>query len=60
MASSVGVISIPVDLSDVTLKIELTGVKRLRARMWIGGKLMVFAAWVMGCAVEIMDNTDDA
>lgn len=41
------------DLSGSTLTIEVIVTKRLRLRVWLGCKLIVLAAYVMGCDLDV-------
>ena len=41
-------------MRHVVLNVRITGKRRLQFRMWCGGKIMRFAAWVMGCRAEIV------
>jgi hypothetical protein len=46
-----------VNASDVmkrlTLEVNITGVRVLRARLWLGMRLMRLAVWVMGCDLDM-------
>lgn len=39
-----------------TLTVKLKGVRTLRFRIWLGTKLVVLAALVMGCNVDVEQN----
>jgi hypothetical protein len=49
--------AVEVPLSDLTkgltLQLVLTGVWRMRFRLWLGTKLLRLAAAVIGCKVEV-------
>ena len=38
---------------NLTLEIHVSGVNTWRARLWLGGKLMRLAVWVIGCKCEM-------
>lgn len=40
-------------LRDVTLHVKLKGLRVLRMRIWLGTKLVMLAALVMGCNIDI-------
>lgn len=40
-------------IESMTLSIRLIGAKRTAVRVWLGTMLMRFAAWIIGCNVEI-------
>lgn len=40
-------------VSQVALKIEIRGARRLRFRLWLGAKIMALAAWVMGADTSV-------
>lgn len=46
-------ISMPETMRKVTLQVRVVGVRRTRARMWIGTQLLRVAAWIIGCGIEI-------
>lgn len=48
-------LTIPVGdvMGGLTLKVRITGVGVAKARLWLASRLMVVAAWVAGCGVEI-------
>lgn len=62
MMTSTHVIDYPVSdaMRGVVLKLRLTGVKVLRARVWLALQLMKLAACVAGCSVEFDDQTKAA
>lgn len=41
---------------NVTLCVKVTGARRARFRLWIGGKVLLLAAYVMGCNIEVSGN----
>lgn len=53
-------ISVPLSdvMKNVTVKIEVTGLRRLQWRMWLGGKFFIMGALITGCNVEVVDNSD--
>jgi hypothetical protein len=46
---------------NMTLSVKVTGVRRYRARLWLGGQIIRFAARVIGMrgAVEIILDRGD-
>jgi hypothetical protein len=40
-------------MRNVTMNVRVTGLRTLRVRMWFAGKLLLLAAWVAGCGIEI-------
>lgn len=46
-------ISLPQTMRGVTIEAVVTGVRRTKLRVWLGCKLMMLAAAVMGCNVEV-------
>ena len=38
---------------DITMNIEVTGVRVWRVRMWLAVKIMRLAAWVAGVGIKI-------
>ncbi|AHE56013.1 hypothetical protein [Sphingomonas sanxanigenens] len=47
-------------MRGLTLTTKLTGMKRLAVRIWIGTRILMLAAMVFGCRVEvdIVDRRD--
>lgn len=43
----------PKAVRGVTIDVAVTGVKRTRIRIWLGCKLMLLAAFIMGCNIEV-------
>ncbi len=41
-------------MRNVVLNVRIIETRRFRLRIWCGGKIMRFAAWVMGCRAEIV------
>lgn len=49
--------NVNVALSSVVLTVRLVGVRRLKARTWIGAQLIRLAVLIMGCKLEMqLDN----
>ncbi|UZW54964.1 hypothetical protein NUH86_16035 [Sphingobium sp. JS3065] len=46
-------ITMPKVMSQVTIEATVTGVRRTRIRIWLGCKVMMLAAAIMGCNVEM-------
>ena len=46
-------ISMPKTVSQVTLEVTVTGVRRTKLRIWLGRRLLTFAAFVMGCNINV-------
>lgn len=46
-------ISMPRMTRQITIEAVVTGVRRTKLRVWLGCKLMMLAAAVMGCNVEV-------
>lgn len=46
-------ISMPQAMRQITIEVVVTGARRTKLRIWIGQKLMMLAAAVMGCNVEV-------
>lgn len=46
-------ISMPQTMRQITLEAVVIGVRRAKLRIWLGCKLLMFAAWIMGCAIEV-------
>lgn len=42
----------------ITLHMVITGQRQFAIRMWIGRKLLILAAAVIGCGVEILDKRE--
>lgn len=40
-------------MNQLTLKVRITGIKILKARFWIGRKIILLAAWILGCGIKI-------
>ena len=40
-------------MNKVVMHVRLTGVRTLKVRLWLGKSLIILAARVMGCRVEI-------
>jgi hypothetical protein len=48
-------------LKSITIRVKITGMRTLRARMWCAAHLFRLAAAVSGCAVAIdIDSADPA
>jgi len=46
-------IPMPQMMRQITLEVAVTGMRRTNLRVWLGCKLMIFAAFVMGCQIEV-------
>jgi hypothetical protein len=46
-------VSMPALMRQSTLQAVVTGVRRTKIRIWLGSKLLVLAAAVMGCGIEV-------
>lgn len=46
-------ISVPKLTRQITIEAVVTGVRRTRLRVWLGCKLLMLAAAVMGCNVDV-------
>jgi hypothetical protein len=46
-------ISMPKMMRSITIQAVVTGERRTRLRIWLGSKIMMIAAAVMGCNVEV-------
>ena len=40
-------------MATTTLRFRVRGVRSMRARLWLGAKIVSFAAWVIGCEVDV-------
>lgn len=40
-------------MSELTLTVNLSGVRAMRARIWIGKQFLRLAARIIGCGIEI-------
>ena len=40
-------------MSQVTMNVDLTGMKVFRVRMWIGRQLLKLVALAMGCKIQV-------
>lgn len=45
-------------LSNVTMTFDITGLKRLRLRTWLGLRLISLAVRVLGCQADVVDRAD--
>lgn len=54
-ALKTGVIEVPVSgsIRSMVMRVRATGVRRFRARLWLGGQIIRFAAWVIGMRGEV-------
>jgi hypothetical protein len=43
-------------LRSVTIKVKLTHCTEVRARLWLGTRLIKLAAWVLDCSLEFLDD----
>lgn len=43
----------------VELRVRLTRMRQVSWRFWLGTKLMLLAAWVLPCGVEIFGSVED-
>jgi hypothetical protein len=43
-------------MERVQLTFRLTEIKRFQVRIWIGTKLLLLAALVMGCGIEVINE----
>lgn len=46
-------ISMPRMMRRVTIEAKVIGVRRTKFRIWLGCKIIILAAAVMGCNVEV-------
>ncbi len=42
-------------MREYTLRFEVVGLKSLKARIWLGGKIISFGAWIIGCGIEFKE-----
>lgn len=40
----------------MTLEVTITVTNEFRARIWIGSQLIRFAAWIMGCGINVEEK----
>jgi hypothetical protein len=43
-------------MRSIKLTVRVTGLRRLRARLWLGARIVGLAALVMGCEAEVLIN----
>lgn len=43
-------------MQRMTLKVRLTGFKRLRIRAWLGAKVIALGVAIIGCNADITDE----
>ncbi len=55
-----GNVTIPVSrvLRDITVTVKLTGVQRLKTRLWVGRQLIKLAAVIMGLGIQFPIEID--
>jgi hypothetical protein len=46
-------------MRDVTLRVDVTGVRVWKFRLWLGGLLLQLAALVMGCGIRFDGMSKD-
>lgn len=46
-------VHLPPLMRRITIQAKITGVKRTKLRVWFGCKIMMLAAAVMGCNIEV-------
>lgn len=46
-------VSLPKIMRGVTLEVVVIGVKRTQVRIWLGCKIMILAAMIMGCTIKV-------
>tara|TARA_R110002072_G_scaffold38314_4_gene110910 strand:+ start:16118 stop:16303 length:186 start_codon:yes stop_codon:yes gene_type:complete len=46
-------IPIAASVSELTLSVRLTGLRVWRARLWLGSKVLMLGAAIIGCSIEI-------
>ncbi|CDO35000.1 hypothetical protein [Novosphingobium sp. KN65.2] len=51
-------ISMPKLMKQISIKAVVTGARQVRFRIWLGTKVMLLAAWIIGCSIEI-DTTQE-
>lgn len=51
-------ISMPQVVKGLTIRAVVTGRRRTAIRLWLGCRVMVFAAWIMGCAIDVSTDFD--
>ena len=42
--------------SSLTLKIRIEGLKLFRFRVWLGSKVLILGAAIIGCGIQIHDQ----
>lgn len=47
------------DLSGTVLTVEVKVSRQFHARMWLGRVLLIAAAWVMGCDLDVNFEHDE-
>lgn len=46
-------------LKYMRLNVTIKGMARLKVRLWIATRLIMFAGWVLGCDIHVeQDNTE--
>lgn len=50
-------VHLPDVMGRVTLSVHVTGKRRLAVRLWIGARVLWLACVIMGCNVEMADDT---
>jgi len=50
-------VHLPDVMPRLTLSVRVTGRRRLAARLWIGARVLWLACVIMGCNVELADET---
>lgn len=60
MASSIAKVSAMDIMKDMTLEVKVYRVRELRIRLWLATRLVLLAAWIAGCGVQIteVNNAD--
>lgn len=43
-------------LRELKVTLKVTGMRKARARLWVGARLFRFAAWATGCQGEMYVN----
>jgi hypothetical protein len=51
-------ISMPQVVKGLTIRAVVTGRRRTAIRLWLGCRVMVLGAWVIGCGIDVSADFD--
>ena len=58
MAQNITSVDVVEGMQNFVIRVNLKRVKELRLRTWIGRHLIVLAAWIMNCNLDILGDDD--